>query len=175
MFIHPFSVVSFVSQHQNGITFLLRAGPCAPAAAQSDAVDLRHDFTPELQRQPRRANGNEGCSAFDRCCLHRSKAMNASTPRRIAELAGMLAVGDGVIAALAPTRHLELWRGGPRFWDSTVRYFEQRPTLSRIVAGGAIAVGVWLMLRQVNQGSSRSSSSTELPSGTSDFSMPRNR
>jgi hypothetical protein len=33
--------------------------------------------------------------------------------RRIAELAAMVVIGDGVIALVAPRRHSLLWRFGP--------------------------------------------------------------
>lgn len=74
---------------------------------------------------------------------------NGLLSRRITEMAGMLAVGDGVIAALVPVEHIRLWRGGPQLWTDILDYFAQRPTLTRVFVAGEIAFGVWLMLRQV--------------------------
>jgi hypothetical protein len=83
--------------------------------------------------------------------------MSNLTWRRINELAGMFAVGDGLIATLAPERHIQLWRGGPRFWDRTVEAFETRPTLTRAVGIVEMGFGIWLMLRQVEKRSRWSS------------------
>lgn len=74
---------------------------------------------------------------------------NGLVSRRISEMVGMLAVGDGVIAALVPVEHIRLWRGGPQLWTDTLDFFAQHPTLTRVFAAGEIAFGVWLMLRQV--------------------------
>jgi len=74
---------------------------------------------------------------------------NGQLSRRITQVVGMLAVGDGVIAALAPVEHIRLWQGGPHLWSDTLDYLAQRPTLTRVLAAGEIALGIWVMLRQV--------------------------
>jgi hypothetical protein len=61
----------------------------------------------------------------------------------------MLAVGDGLIATLAPADHCNLWRGGPRMWDRTMAAFATRPNVTRAVGLAEIGFGAWLMLRQV--------------------------
>jgi hypothetical protein len=81
--------------------------------------------------------------------------MNSLVKRRAWELAGMLAVGDGLIATLAPTRHVELWRGGPRVWDRTLEAFAKRPVLTRGFGIAEVAFGVWLMLHQLERQAAR--------------------
>jgi hypothetical protein len=68
--------------------------------------------------------------------------------RRAGELAGLVAIGDGTMAFLKPEEHAALWRGGPQWWDSTVRYFEERPTLTRTLGIAGVLFGIWLAARQ---------------------------
>jgi hypothetical protein len=75
--------------------------------------------------------------------------MKTLATRRIGEIVGMLAVGDGLIAALEPERHMRLWGGGPAAWDRTVQAFAARPMLTRAVGVAEIGFGAWLMLRQL--------------------------
>jgi hypothetical protein len=71
--------------------------------------------------------------------------------RRSLELLGMLAVGEGAIATLAPARHVQLWRRGPRRWEAAMGWFSDRPMLTRALAVGEIALGLWLMQRQLDR------------------------
>lgn len=68
--------------------------------------------------------------------------------RRIGEVAGLAAIGDGTMALLKPQEHAALWRGGPRWWDQTVAWFEDRPGLTRTLGAAGILFGIWLAARQ---------------------------
>lgn len=72
--------------------------------------------------------------------------------RRLGELAGLMAIGDGTMALLRPREHAALWRGGPEWWDQTVRYFEERPTLTRTLGVASVLFGIWLAARQEDTG-----------------------
>lgn len=69
--------------------------------------------------------------------------MNLLT-RRLAELGGILLIGDGVVAALKPEGHVRLWERGPKWWRELVEPFALRPQLTRAVAVAEIAAGVAL-------------------------------
>jgi hypothetical protein len=68
--------------------------------------------------------------------------MNA-TGRRVAETAGMLMIGDGVLGALRPAEHCLLWRGGPQWWRNTIDWFARHPAMTRAAAVAEVAAGVW--------------------------------
>ena len=68
--------------------------------------------------------------------------------RRIGEVGGLAAIGDGTMALLKPREHAALWRGGPQWWDRTVAYFEERPGLTRTLGAAGILFGIWLAARQ---------------------------
>jgi len=72
--------------------------------------------------------------------------------RRMAEVIGLAAIGDGTMAMLKPRRHAALWRGGPSWWDETIRYFEERPALMRAAGVAGIAFGIWLAARMDEAG-----------------------
>ena len=77
--------------------------------------------------------------------------------RRLAELSGILLIGDAVVAALQPKGHVRLWEGGPKLWD-LLRPFAKRPQLTRAVAVAEIAVGVliaWAAIRRPNSREAR--------------------
>ena len=77
--------------------------------------------------------------------------------RRLAELSGILLIGDGVVAALQPKGHVRLWEGGPNLWD-LLRPFAKRPQLTRAVAVAEIAAGVliaWAAIRRPNSREAR--------------------
>ncbi len=69
--------------------------------------------------------------------------------KRIMELLGMLAVGDGVIALAAPRRHSLLWKFGPEGYRRAMEAFAQRPTFTRLLA--AAEVGLGLALKQYGE------------------------
>lgn len=68
--------------------------------------------------------------------------------RNVAELVAMLAVGDGVIALVAPRRHSLLWRFGPESYQRAVEVFAEYPALTRMLAMAEVGLGLWLALRQ---------------------------
>ncbi len=72
--------------------------------------------------------------------------------RRLLELGATLAIGDGVVALIAPRRHSLLWRFGPEGYKRAVEVFAERPALIRILAAAEIAGGLWLALRQYPEG-----------------------
>ncbi|HET6535172.1 MAG TPA: hypothetical protein VFG41_03230 [Sphingomicrobium sp.] len=75
--------------------------------------------------------------------------------RRACELAGLMAIGDGTMALLKPQEHAALWRGGPEWWDRTVQYFEERPTLTRTLGAAGVLFGIWLAARQEEAGAEK--------------------
>lgn len=68
--------------------------------------------------------------------------------RRIKEFAAMVAIGDGVLALLAPRRHILLWRIGPEEYRAAMERIAGRPGLVRALAAAEIGVGLLLALRQ---------------------------
>ncbi len=74
---------------------------------------------------------------------------------RLKELLGMLMVGDGVLGTIAPQEHCLLWRQGPPTWEKMIDFFVRRPQLTRLLAMGELAAGLWLAERQWNHGSGR--------------------
>jgi hypothetical protein len=72
---------------------------------------------------------------------------------RAKECLAMMMIGDGVLAMLEPRRHMLLWEEGPSWWRAMVEPFANRPTLTRCVGAGELALGVWLASRQTPNGS----------------------
>lgn len=68
--------------------------------------------------------------------------------RRVKEAAGILVIGDGVVALVAPSRHSQLWQFGPRGYQRFLQAFVDRPNMTRLTAVGQIAAGLWLASRQ---------------------------
>lgn len=71
--------------------------------------------------------------------------------RRGLEVAGMLLIGDGLMAAVDPRRHARLWRAGPESWRRGMAYFERRPVLLSAVGVAEAAVGFWLARASLDQ------------------------
>lgn len=71
---------------------------------------------------------------------------------RAAESAGMLLIGDGVLALIRPTEHCLLWRGGPDWWRRTVEWFAAHPQATRSLAAAEVCTGLWLARRQQRDG-----------------------
>ncbi len=63
----------------------------------------------------------------------------------------MLAIGDGVIALVAPRRHSLLWRFGPKGYKELMERFAERPGLVRLLAAAEVGTGLWLALRQYRE------------------------
>jgi hypothetical protein len=72
--------------------------------------------------------------------------------RNVAELIAMLAIGDGVVALVAPRRHSLLWRFGPESYQRAMKEFAERPALVRLLAATEVGLGLWLALRQYSKG-----------------------
>lgn len=68
--------------------------------------------------------------------------------KRCKESLGMMLIGDGIVALLEPRRHVGLWAEGPRIWKWMMEPFLSRPTLTRVVAGLELGLGLWLSSRQ---------------------------
>ena len=61
----------------------------------------------------------------------------------------ILMIGAGLITALHPRRHARRWETGPDGLRRTMAWFEARPGLTRAVAAGQVALGLWLARRQL--------------------------
>ncbi len=64
------------------------------------------------------------------------------------EVLAMCLIGDGVLTAIDPRRHLHLWQRGPEAWEQVVEPFAERPALTRLLGVAEVALGVWLGRRQ---------------------------
>ena len=73
--------------------------------------------------------------------------MDATRGTRARETLAMLAVGDGVIGAALPRRHVRRWQSGPEWWRQTMQPFVDRPLLTRAVAAAEAAAGIWYAAR----------------------------
>ena len=72
--------------------------------------------------------------------------------RRLIELAAIMAIGEGVVALLAPKRYSLLWRFGPESYRRLMTQFAERPALVRLFAAAEVGIGLWLALRQLPNG-----------------------
>ncbi|MBD0330598.1 MAG: hypothetical protein ICV64_10915 [Thermoleophilia bacterium] len=70
---------------------------------------------------------------------------------RVKALVAVLLVGDGVVAALQPKRHLRRWDVGPQAWRRVTRAFRARPRATRILALAQAVAGAWWALRLVGR------------------------
>lgn len=72
--------------------------------------------------------------------------------RRIIQLVSLIMIGEGIIAAIAPSRHLIFWRPAmPGPTKQLNEYFADRTTLSRVLGAAQAGAGVFIALRQVEQ------------------------
>src|SRR5437868_14050057 len=63
--------------------------------------------------------------------------------------AAMVLIGDGVMALVRPKWDAEAWAAGPEWWNKSMRFFRDCPTLTRIVASPQIAGGIrWALSPQ---------------------------
>lgn len=67
---------------------------------------------------------------------------------RIAEMAAIFMVGDGLIALVQPRRHVDLWKDRALGAEITVRPFVDRPGRRCLYALAQIAAGLALAARQ---------------------------
>ena len=66
---------------------------------------------------------------------------------RVAESVAIMMIGDGVIGALFPRRHVLRWLRGPTVWRRVMRPFADRPGLTRALAAAQVGAGVWWAAR----------------------------
>ena len=64
------------------------------------------------------------------------------------ELCALTLVGDGVLTAIQPRRHLMLWRFGPKAFIRTLDALGRHPNLTRTLGVAAAAAGVWWASQQ---------------------------
>ena len=67
---------------------------------------------------------------------------------RVAEIAALLMVGDGVVGLVQPGRHTRLWRSGPRPYRAAMEPLVRHPGLTRVIAAAEAAAGLWWASRQ---------------------------
>jgi hypothetical protein len=70
----------------------------------------------------------------------------ASTTKRALEILAMMMIGDGMLAAIGPRRHVLLWRGRTRGsrWNRMLAYFVEHRRGTRAIGAIEIALGLAL-------------------------------
>ena len=68
-------------------------------------------------------------------------------PTRVQALFAMLAIGDGVVGAVAPRRHMARWSSGPRPYEAAMQPFTRHPQLTRALAVAEAAAATAYALR----------------------------
>ncbi len=71
--------------------------------------------------------------------------------RRFKEIAAIMMIGEGIIGAIIPRRHLRLWKFGPKKYRNFIDASARRPNLIRIASAAEAGLGVWLALRQASR------------------------
>jgi hypothetical protein len=71
--------------------------------------------------------------------------MNA---KHLNEICALMLVGDGVLTAVDPKRHLKLWRLGPRPCMRAMDTLVRHPGITRALGVAAAVAGVWWASRQ---------------------------
>ena len=66
--------------------------------------------------------------------------------RAAADLTAIGLIGDGVVGALTPRRHVRRYEIGPRVWQDAMRAFARRPALTRSLAVSEAAAGLMLAI-----------------------------
>lgn len=69
-------------------------------------------------------------------------------PARVAEMAAIFMVGDGLIGLAQPDRHVDLWKDKALGAEVAVRPFVGDANRRRLYALAQIAAGLWLANRQ---------------------------
>lgn len=67
---------------------------------------------------------------------------------RMAEMAAIFMVGDGLVGLLQPRRHVDLWKDNAMGAEKAVAPFVDRPGRRRLYAVVQIAAGLTLAARQ---------------------------
>lgn len=75
-------------------------------------------------------------------------AAKAPLTARIAEMAAIFMIGDGLLGLIQTERHTDLWKDRALGAERTVRPFVGRPGRRRVYALAQIAAGLALAARQ---------------------------
>lgn len=67
--------------------------------------------------------------------------------RTTQDVTAIILIGDGVVGALTPAQHVRRYEYGPEWWRAAMRWFAERPQLTRGLAIVEAAIGVRLALR----------------------------
>ena len=67
--------------------------------------------------------------------------------RAAADVTAIVLIGDGVVGALTPVRHVRRYQRGPAAWRDAMGWFADRPQLTRALALLEFASGLALTLR----------------------------
>ena len=68
--------------------------------------------------------------------------------RNLKEICALTLVGDGILTAIDPKRHLTMWRVGPKACTRAVDTLLRHPRLTRAIGVAAAAGGIWWASRQ---------------------------
>ena len=66
--------------------------------------------------------------------------------RAAADIIAITLIGDGTVGALTPSRHAQRYERGPAPWRKTMRWFAERPQLTRALALLELGSGLALTL-----------------------------
>lgn len=72
--------------------------------------------------------------------------------KRWKHVVAMVMIGDGVMALVRPQWDAEVWAVGPEWWKRSMRFFRDRPALTRAIAAAQIAGGIWWALSSERSG-----------------------
>ncbi|HEX4124924.1 MAG TPA: hypothetical protein VHY37_09390 [Tepidisphaeraceae bacterium] len=64
--------------------------------------------------------------------------------RRLLECVAMMMIGDGLLAAIDPKRHMKLWEQGPHLWERIMQPWVKRPELTRWLGAAELVAGICL-------------------------------
>lgn len=78
--------------------------------------------------------------------------MANNLPGRVAEMAAVFMIGDGLLGLTQPERHVALWDHQAMGADAVVRPFSGRPALRRAYGAVQLIAGLWLASRQRDRG-----------------------
>jgi hypothetical protein len=62
---------------------------------------------------------------------------------------GVALIGDGAAGLIWPRRYLRVLKAGPPPVKKTLEAFAQRPTLTRAACLAEIAIGIWIVARNL--------------------------